>query len=51
MVGGMIVSDETRILKQGVHVIVGTPGRVLDMMKNGSFKTEYLKVLILYDTD
>lgn len=43
--------DEIRILKQGVHVVVGTPGRVFDMMKKGFLKADYLKVFILDEAD
>ena len=32
-VGGTSVREDIKILKDGVHVVVGTPGRVADMMK------------------
>jgi translation initiation factor 4A len=38
-------------LKSGVHVIVGTPGRVQDMMKKGFLKTDYLRMFILDEAD
>jgi len=38
-------------LKKGVHVVVGTPGRVQDMMKKGFLKTDYLKIFILDEAD
>ena len=50
-VGGTVVDDEIKILKQGVHVVVGTPGRVHDMMKKGFLKSDYLKILVLDDAD
>jgi translation initiation factor 4A len=50
-VGGTVVRDEIRILKQGVHVVVGTPGRVLDMMKKGFLKTDHLRIFILDEAD
>jgi len=34
-VGGTTVREDIKILKSGVHVVVGTPGRVHDMMKKG----------------
>ena len=46
-VGGSDVKEDIRILKQGQHVVVGTPGRVYDMIRRGFLKTEYLKLLIL----
>ena len=50
-VGGTVVREDIRILKQGVHVVVGTPGRVHDMMKRGFMKTEYLKLFVLDEAD
>ena len=50
-VGGTVVRDDIRILKQGVHVVVGTPGRVFDMMKKGFLKTDYLRIFTLDEAD
>ena len=50
-VGGTVVREDIRILKQGQHVVVGTPGRVHDMMKRGFLKTDYLKLFILDEAD
>jgi len=38
-------------LKSGVHVVVGTPGRVYEMMKKGFFRTDHLKLFILDEAD
>jgi translation initiation factor 4A len=50
-VGGTAIRDEIVILKKGVHVVVGTPGRVLDMMKKGFLKPDYLKMMIMDEAD
>lgn len=50
-VGGTVVRDEIRTLKQGVHVVVGTPGRVLDMMKKGFLKADHLRIFCLDEAD
>lgn len=50
-VGGTLVKDDIRTLKQGQHVVVGTPGRVSDMMRRGFLKTDYLKLFILDEAD
>lgn len=50
-VGGTVVRDEIRTLKQGIHVVVGTPGRVLDMMKKGFLKTDHLRIFVLDEAD
>ena len=34
-VGGTLVREDLRILGDGVHVVVGTPGRVFDMLRRG----------------
>jgi translation initiation factor 4A len=50
-VGGTIVKEDIRILKSGVHIVVGTPGRVHDMMKKGIFDTSYLRLFVLDEAD
>jgi len=50
-VGGTVVREDIKTLKQGVHVVVGTPGRVFDMMKKGFLKTDYLRVFVLDEAD
>lgn len=50
-VGGTSVRDEIKILSKGVHVIVGTPGRVLDMIKRGYLKVDYMRILIMDEAD
>lgn len=50
-VGGTVVRDDIRVLKQGVHVVVGTPGRVFDMMKKGFLKADYLRIFVLDEAD
>jgi len=36
---------------QSVHVITGTPGRVLDLIQRGIFETSFLKTLIIDEAD
>jgi translation initiation factor 4A len=50
-VKGTVVRDDIRILKQGVHVVVGNPERVFEMMKKGFLKTDHLKIFILDEAD
>ncbi|KAA3616706.1 MAG: ATP-dependent helicase [Calditrichaeota bacterium] len=49
--GGQGYSDQLRRLKRGVHVIVGTPGRVMDHMRRGSLKLDGLTCLVLDEAD
>lgn len=49
--GGTNVQEDKRVLKEGVHVVVGTPGRVLDVINKGYLVTKYLKMLIFDEAD
>lgn len=49
--GGQSYNLQLRPLKRGVHVVVGTPGRVMDHMRRGSLKLEALKTLVLDEAD
>lgn len=49
--GGQDYSGQIRALKRGVHVVVGTPGRVMDHMRRGTLKLDNLKTLVLDEAD
>ncbi len=49
--GGQDYSGQIRALKRGVHVVVGTPGRVMDHMRRGTLKLQNLKTLVLDEAD
>jgi ATP-dependent RNA helicase DeaD len=49
--GGQDYGIQLRQLKRGVHVIVGTPGRVMDHMKRGTLKLDALSCLVLDEAD
>ncbi len=49
--GGQSYDGQIRALKRGVHVIVGTPGRVMDHMRKGTLKLDNLKHLVLDEAD
>jgi ATP-dependent RNA helicase DeaD len=49
--GGQDYQIQFRALDRGVHVVVGTPGRVMDHIRRGSLKVEGLKTLILDEAD
>jgi len=51
LIGGTQVRDSKNALENGVHVVVGSPGRVLDMLKKNHLKLAYLKCLILDEAD
>ncbi len=49
--GGQDYSTQLRQLKRGAHVVVGTPGRVMDHMRKGTLNLDSLKVLVLDEAD
>ncbi len=49
--GGQDYSTQLRQLKRGAHVVVGTPGRVMDHMRKGTLTLESLSVLVLDEAD
>ncbi|MDR1510573.1 MAG: DEAD/DEAH box helicase [Synergistaceae bacterium] len=51
LVGGLDMERQIRSLKDGASVVVGTPGRVLDHIRRGSFVTNDVKVLVLDEGD
>eukprot|EP00873_Tetraselmis_striata_P027311 jgi/Tetstr1/447575/TSEL_034953.t1 len=50
-VGGTSVREDTRILQAGVHVVVGTPGRVYDMLRRRSLRSDSIKMFVLDEAD
>jgi len=49
--GGQDYRGQIRALQRGVHVAVGTPGRVMDHMRRGTLKLNNLKTLVLDEAD
>lgn len=50
-IGGTSIRDDLRKLDEGVHVIVGTPGRVNDMINRGVLRTSDIKMFVLDEAD
>ncbi len=49
--GGKPLRTQVASLDQGVHVVVGTPGRIMDHLSRGTLNTKFLKVLVLDEAD
>ena len=49
--GGQDYGIQLRQLSRGTHVVVGTPGRVMDHMRRGTLKLDQLKTLVLDEAD
>ena len=50
-VGGTSVREDQRILSSGVHVVVGTPGRVFDMLRRQYLRPNHIKMFVLDEAD
>jgi len=49
--GGQSYQPQLSALKRGVHVVVGTPGRVIDHLERGSLDLSQLRMLVLDEAD
>ena len=49
--GGQSYDTQLRQLKRGTHIVVGTPGRVMDHMRRGTLDLNGLKSLVLDEAD
>jgi len=49
--GGQRYESQLRSLRQGPHIIVGTPGRLLDHLKRGTLNLSSLNTLVLDEAD
>ncbi|MFA6850614.1 MAG: DEAD/DEAH box helicase [Selenomonadaceae bacterium] len=49
--GGQAIDRQIRALRNGVQIIVGTPGRLLDHIRRGTIKLAEVQTLILDEAD
>ncbi len=49
--GGEPVRDQTRVLEGGVHLAVGTPGRVIDHLKRRTLRVHRVGTIVLDEAD
>ena len=49
--GGQSISEQQRRLRKGVDIVVGTPGRVLDLLKRGDLKIDQVNWFVLDEAD
>jgi len=50
-IGGTRVRDDIAKLQSGVHVVVGTPGRVFDMLCRDVLRPDHIKLFVLDEAD
>lgn len=49
--GGQDIGRQIRALSQGVQIIVGTPGRVMDHLRRHTIKTKDIRMIVLDEAD
>ena len=49
--GGESIDKQIRVLKKGVQIVVGTPGRVQDHINRGTLKLEDAGIIVLDEAD
>jgi ATP-dependent RNA helicase DeaD len=49
--GGQSYDRQLRALKQGVQIVVGTPGRILDHIERGTLRLDQVKMVVLDEAD
>ncbi len=49
--GGQPIGKQTRVLKKGVHIVVGTPGRVIDHVEKGNLDLIGVERVVLDEAD
>ncbi len=49
--GGVPQGKQVAALKKGVHILIATPGRLLDLLQQGLISLSYIKILVLDEAD
>jgi ATP-dependent RNA helicase DeaD len=49
--GGASIETQINALKKGGQIVVGTPGRMLDLINRGKLKVDHIKWLVLDEAD
>lgn len=51
LIGGQAIGSQVQALKKKPHIFVATPGRLIDHLKRGWVKLDYIKILVLDEAD
>ncbi|RYX96420.1 MAG: ATP-dependent RNA helicase DbpA [Comamonadaceae bacterium] len=49
--GGVALRGQTASLEHGAHIVVGTPGRIMDHLERGNLRLDALSTLVLDEAD
>jgi translation initiation factor 4A len=50
-IGGKSVKNDQDVLKKGVHIMIGTPGRMYDLLNKNVIDNKKIKILIIDEAD
>jgi len=50
-IGGNSIKGDVAVLQNGVHLVTGTPGRILDLTQRGILDTSQIKMIVLDEAD
>lgn len=51
VVGGRSIDSQARRLRKGAHIVVGTPGRILDLYDRGILMLDHVETAVLDEAD
>ena len=49
--GGVPIEPQAELLRRGLEVVVGTPGRIIDLYKQGFLNLKQVKIVVLDEAD
>ena len=49
--GGQSIETQIKILKKGIQIVIGTPGRIMDHMRRKTLKLDQVKMCVLDEAD
>ena len=49
--GGRAIGPQEKTVRRGVQIVVGTPGRLVDLLKRGSLRLDRVRYLVLDEAD
>jgi ATP-dependent RNA helicase RhlE len=49
--GGVNINPQKKYLKQGVDIVIGTPGRLLDLIRQKSLNLSLIEILVIDEAD
>ncbi|MCL4144650.1 UNVERIFIED_CONTAM: hypothetical protein GTU68_030254 [Idotea baltica] len=50
-IGGELMSNATQMIKQGIHIMVATPGRLIDMLDKKMVRLDVCRFLVMDEAD